>query len=162
MKLFFLIITLLISGCLQTYERTENIKNVKVIPSKQDESLFLIKKTLEDKFSFNGNPDYNLYISIVKKSEAGGLTSEAYSASFTSTITVKYTLYSVQEKKNVFSSAVSKSTNYVSERGKFVAEKVGEKAVFENLSIRVSEEIYEQIQDGFLNIYSNKNASPSN
>ena len=160
MKLFFLIITFLISGCLQTYERTESIKNVKVIPSKQDENLFSIKKNLEAKFGFNGNPEYNLYLSIVKNSAAGGLTSEAYSTSFTATITVKYTLYNILEKKNIFSSSVSRSTNYVSERGKFVAEKVGEKAVFESLSARVSEEIYEQIQDRFLNI--NSNASPSN
>ena len=147
MKLFFLIITLLISGCLQTYKRTENIKNVRVIPSKQDENLFSIKKNLEAKFGLNGNPEYNLYISIVKNSAAGGLTSEAYSTSFTAKMTVKYTLYNVLEKKNIFSSSVSRSTNYVSEYGKFVAEKVGEKAVFENLSTRVSEEIYEQVEE---------------
>ena len=151
MKVIFILIALFLTSCLETYERKNIIQNVLVIPAKKDTSLFIIKKDLEEKFNLTENPIYNLSISAVKTSAAGGLTNEAYTTSFTVKLSVTFTLIENATKKKVYSGVVSRSSNYISEKQKLVAEKIGTNATFDLLAEKISEEIYDSIQDNIFN-----------
>ena len=152
MKYFLIVSLFFASSCLKIYKKENNVKGVEVVMEKKDLNLFIIKKRLDDLFEKTPEARYKLFINIESLKTRGGITSEAYTTSFQINIKASFKLFDVNLQRVVYSSNISKNSNYVSESSKLVAEKVGEDAVKDALAKKIATEIYEDIQERFFEI----------
>ena len=148
----FLIMLFFLSSCIfQPFDRENKIQDVQVIMQKQDEALFMVKKSLEQKFNLQ-NPEAPTYTIIISKTEVltgGGVNSAGVASNFTLTITINFSLIDNKTGKIIFKGSAAETTNMVSSTGNLIAEFSNKKFATQALTKNLSERIYEEVQDNF-------------
>jgi hypothetical protein len=148
-KILLIFLFFVISCGFEEVKRKEVIQNVLVIPSKKNEETFLIKNILEEKFNTTKNPEYKLTLEMTENINASGFGSDIFTTNFTLTISINFKLIEISSGKVIFSSNVSGSTNYLSNRENVIAEYSSKKFANKNVSEALAGKIYDLIQNNF-------------
>jgi hypothetical protein len=159
MKILLSIITFTLASCgLYLVERNDQISDVEVIINQDDESSFIIKKILNDKFNSSTNAPYRYRLLIEKTESVTGsaIQSDAFSATYILNISVSFKLINAQTNKVIFVNTITNKSNYLAGRNNPVADFSSQKTNSKNLSIIVADKIYNTIQERFS--FTNENA----
>ena len=152
MKLLLVIFSLFLTSCnLHYVERQNLIKNVRVTIKQSDESSFLLKKILEDKFEFynNDNPKYELLIDKTDSISNSSIGSDAFNTNVEVSVSLKIVLKNIQTGKKIFSSKISSKTNFFTTKNNPVTDFVSQKLALKNLSSDLGDKVYNRIQEHF-------------
>ncbi len=152
MKILLSIITFTLASCgIYLVERNDKISDVEVIITQDDESSFIIKKILNDKFNSSPNAPYRYRLLIEKTESVAGsaIQSDAFSATYVLNISVRFRLVDAQTNKVIFVNTVNSKSSYLATQDNPVADFSSQKTNSKNLGIIVADKIYNTIQERF-------------
>ena len=152
MKFALIVFTIFLASCKLNYIKREDIiQNVLIDIKQNDESDFIIKRYLEDKFNLvQGKPfEYQLLLTRTQTVEGSGIGSDSFTTSFKLTLTVNAVLKNIKTGKIMFSTTITETTNYIAEKNNQVKDFVSQIYASKNTSMTVAEKLYNSIQEHF-------------
>ena len=152
MNFILILLSLFLFSCKLNYvEKQNSITDVEVNLTQDSETDFIIKRYLDGKFNASKSTSFNYKLALTRTetNEGSGIGSDSFTSSFKLTIRLSAVLRDAKTNRVVFSTSISESTNYITERDSPVKDYTSKKYASKNLSIMVAEKLYNEIEEYF-------------